>query len=129
MNDYELTKKVLGEVETDKLQNRFDLFKEGLDDITNKNHNENTGGSGIIGGGGGGDNCTLPRIRPPPSDWYGGNTPAENSRCITQANEERFKNRRKMEREREISNISRGIVKYRRSTMDINFRDIPPPTP
>ena len=66
--------------------------------------------------------------RPPP-DLYGGNTPAEISSCIAQANEERFQNRRLREREREISNIPRGIVKTRKSSMDINFPDIPPATP
>ena len=60
---------------------------------------------------------------------YGGNTPAENSRRIAQANDERFQNRRLREREREISNIPRGIVKSRKSSMDINFSDTPPVTP
>ena len=41
-----LTKRILGEGETDKLQNRFDLFKEGLNDIINKDNNDNRGGSG-----------------------------------------------------------------------------------
>ena len=36
LTDYELTKKKLGQGETDKLQNRFDLVKEGLSDIINK---------------------------------------------------------------------------------------------
>ena len=59
---------------------------------------------------------------------FGGNTPTGNSRQIAQANDERFQNRRLREREREISNIPRGIVKSRRSNMDINFPDTPPPT-
>ena len=60
---------------------------------------------------------------------FGGNTPTGNSRQIAQANDERFQNRRLREREREISNIPRGIVKSRRSAMDINFPDNPPPIP
>ena len=66
--------------------------------------------------------------RPPPN-LHGGNTPAENSRRIAQANKERLQNRRLREREREISNIPRAIVKSRKSSMDINFPDTPPPTP
>ena len=38
LTDYELTKKKLGQGETDKLQNRFDLVKEGLSDIINKDN-------------------------------------------------------------------------------------------
>ena len=55
LTDHELTKKILGQGETDKLQNRFDLFKEGLSDIINKDNDENTGSGCIEGGGGGGD--------------------------------------------------------------------------
>ena len=65
----------------------------------------------------------------PPLDLYGGNTPAENSRHIAQANDERSQNRRLRERERQISNILREIVKSRKSSMDINFPDTPPATP
>ena len=125
MTDYKLTKKFLGQGETDKLQNRFDLFKEGLSNIINKDNDENTGSGGIGGGGGGGDDGTPPRPLPP--DIFDGNIPAENSRRIAQANDERFQNRRL--REREILNIPRGIVKSRRSNMDINFPDTLPPTP
>ena len=38
LTDYELTKNNLGQGETDKLQNRFDLVKEGLSDIINKDN-------------------------------------------------------------------------------------------
>ena len=74
LSDYELTKKTLGQGETDKLQNRFDLFKEGLSNIINKDNDENTGSGGIGGGGGGEDDGTPPRL--PPPDILGGNTPA-----------------------------------------------------
>ena len=76
----------------------------------------NTCSCGIGRGRWGGDDGTP---RPPPPDVFGGNTPAENSRRIAQANDERFQNRRLREREREISNIPRGVVKSRRSTMEI----------
>ena len=79
LTDYELTKKNLGQGETDKLQNRFELFKKGLDEIINDDDedDENTGRGG--GGRGVGDGEMPPR---PPPDLYGGNTPAENSRHI-----------------------------------------------
>ena len=64
LTDHELTKKILGQGETDKLQNRFDLFKEGLSDIINKDNDENTGSGGIGGGRGGGDDGTPPRPLP-----------------------------------------------------------------
>ena len=38
LTDYELTKNNLGQGETDKLQDRFDLVKEGLSDIINKDN-------------------------------------------------------------------------------------------
>ena len=127
LTDHELTKKILGQGETYKLQNRFDLFKEGLSDIINKDNDENTGSGGIGEGGGGGDDGTPPRPLPP--DVFGGNTPAENSKRIAQANDQRVQNRRLREREREISNIPKGTVTSRRSAMDINFPDNPPPIP
>ena len=76
---YKLTKHFLGQGETDKLQNRFELFKKGLDEIINddKDDDENTGRGG--GGRGGRNGGTPPR---PPPDLYGENTPAENSRRI-----------------------------------------------
>ena len=127
--DYELTKRILVKGETDKLQNRFDLFKEGFSDIINKDNNDNRGGSGgLEGGGRGNDDGGTPARFPLLPDLFGRNIPAENSRRIAQANEETFQNRRLRDTEREISNIPRGIVKSRRSTMDINFSDTPPPT-
>ena len=133
LSDYELTKRILGQGETDKLQHRFYLFKKGLDEIINdndeddENDDENTGRGGIGGGIDGRGPRTPPR--PPPPDLFGGNTPAQNSRQIAQANKERFQNRRLREREREISNIPKGIMKPRKSSIGINFPDALPPTP
>ena len=51
LTDYELMKKILGQGETDKLQNRFDLFRGlGVDD---SDDDENMGGLGGGSGGGG----------------------------------------------------------------------------
>ena len=84
LTDHELTKKLLGQGETDKLENRFELFKDGLDDIINNDDENAGGGNGGIGGGrgggregGGGDDGTPPRL---PPDIYRRNSPAENSR-------------------------------------------------
>ena len=131
LTDYELTKKILGQGETDKFQNRSELFKKGLDEIIdNEDDDQNTGSGGSSNGGGRGggsrNDGTPPRS---PPDLYVENTPAENSRRIAHANEERFQNRRLREREREISNIPRGIVKTRKNSMAKNFPDTPHATP
>ena len=62
------------------------------------------------------------------------NIPAQNSRIIAQQNEERFRNRQI--REREISNIPKGIVNKRKSSTNVNFSryaplhsSTPPPAP
>ena len=119
-----MTKKILGQRETDKLQNRFDLFR-GLG-VGDSDNDENTGKTGSEDGGGGRDDGTPSR---PPPDLYGGNSPQENSRRVAQANEERFQNRITRDREREISNVPWGIVKSRRSSLNINLPETPPPTP
>ena len=57
------------------------------------------------------------------------NTPAQNSTIIVQQNQERFRNREIREREREISNIPKGIINKRISSINFNFPDTPPQTP
>ena len=115
-----------GEVE--KLELRLDALKYGVknndDDYENK-------GSGCGGGGGGDDGMAGPGPPPPRTpqqemkdivrrldilrgntpDVSPSNTPAQNSGIIARQNEERFQNRQTREREREISNIPKGIVK------------------
>ena len=59
MTDYELAKIILGEGETGKLQNRFDIFKGGLCDVINKDINDNRDGSGGLGRGVGGIMMTV----------------------------------------------------------------------
>ena len=56
------------------------------------------------------------------------NTREQNSAVITRKNNKRFVNRLIKEREREISNLSKGIVKKRKS-LNFNFPDTPPQTP
>ena len=51
------------------------------------------------------------------------NTPAQNSRIIAQQNEERLQNRQIREREREISNILKGIVNKTKSSTNFTFPD------
>ena len=69
LTDYELTKKILGQGETDKLQNRFELFKKGLDEVINDDDEDDGGNTGRGGGErGGGDGGTPPR--PPPDLWW-----------------------------------------------------------
>ena len=129
LTDYKLTKKLLGRGEREKLENWFELFKEGLDDIINDDNDEDTGGIGGGRGGGregGRDGGTPPRQ---PPDLYGGHSPAENSRRIAQANKVRFQTRRLRDRQRKISNIPRGIVKSRKGSIDINFPEMSLPTP
>ena len=105
------------------MQNRFDLFRGlGVDD---SDDDENTAGVGSGGEGGGEDDGMLPR---PPPDLYGGNSPQENSRRVAQTNEERFQNTILRDREREISNIPRGIVKSRKNSLNIHLSKTTPPT-
>ena len=55
------------------------------------------------------------------------NTPAQNSRIIARQNGEKFQNRQI--REREISNIPKGIVNKRKLSTKFNFPETPPPAP
>ena len=128
------------------MQLRLDALKYGVDN--NDDDNENKGSCG--GGGGGGDDGTPGPDPPPPRtpqqemedivrrldilqgntpDVSPANTPAQNSRIIAQQNEERFQNRQIREREREISNIPKGIVNKRKSSTNFNFPDTSPQTP
>ena len=128
--------------EVDYLQLCLDVLRYGVNN--DKNHNE---GGGSSGGGGGSDDGTSdpPPPRTPQQkiddivrrlDILRGNTPdvspdntlTQNFRIIAQKNEERFQNRQIREREREISNIPKGIVNRRKSTTNFNFPDTPPYT-
>ena len=70
-------------------------------------------------------------------DFLRGNTPdvspdntrEQNSRIIARKNQERFQNRRIKEREKELSNIPKGIINKLKSSINFNFPDMPPYTP
>ena len=57
------------------------------------------------------------------------NTSAHNSRIIAQQNQERLRNRQIRESERELSNIPKGIINKRKSSINFNFPDTPRQTP
>ena len=126
--------------EVQKLQLRLDALKN----VANNNDDDNEKiGSGGSGGRGGDDGTPGPGPPPPRTpkqemedivrrldifrgntpDFSPANTPAQNSRIITQQNEERFQNGQI--REREISNISKGIVNKRKSSINFIFPDTP----
>ena len=122
----------------------MDALKYGI----NKDDDENKGSSGS--GGGGGDDGTPGPGPPAPKtpqqemedivrrldilwrnapDVSPDNTPAQNSRIIARQNQERLQNRQIKERQNEISNIPKGIINKRKSSINFNFPDTPPPTP
>ena len=112
LTDYQLTKKLLEQAEVEKLQLRLDALKYRVNNNDDNNENKGSGGSG----GGGGDDGKIQVHHHP-----------QNSRIIAQQNEERFQNRQIREREREISNIPKGIFNKRKSSTNFNFPDTPPP--
>ena len=144
LTDYQLTNKLLEQGEVQKLQLLLDVLIYGI----NKDDKENKGSAGS--GGRGGDDGTPGPGPPPPRtpqqemedivrkldilpgnipDVSPDNTPAQNSRIIARQNQERFQNRQIMERQNEISNIPKGIINKRKSSINFNFPDTPPSTP
>ena len=140
LTDYQLTNKLLEQGEVQKLQLLLDVLIYGI----NKDDKENKGSAGS--GGRGGDDGTPGPGPPPPRtpqqemedivrkldilpgnipDVSPDNTPAQNSRIIARQNQERFQNRQI----KEISNISKGIINKRKSSINFNFPDTPPSTP
>ena len=138
--DCQLTNKLLEQGEVQKLQLRLDVLIYGI----NKDDKENKGSGGS--GGRGGDDGTPGPGPPPPRtpqqemedivrkldtlpgnipDVSPDNTPTQNSRIIARQNQERFQNRQI----KEISNISKGIINKRKSSINFNFPDTPPSTP
>ena len=57
------------------------------------------------------------------------NTAAQNYRIITRKNQERFQNRQIKEREKELSNIPKGIVNKKKLSINFNSLDTPSYTP
>ena len=64
-----------------------------------------------------------------PPDVSPDNTREQNSRIIARKNQEIFQNRQNKEREKELSNIPKGIINKRKSSINFNFPDTPPYTP
>ena len=140
LTDYQLTNKLLEQGEVQKLQLLLDVLIYGI----NKDDKENKG-SAASGGRGGDDGTPGPGPPPPRTpqqemedivrkldilpgnipDVSPDNTPAQNSRIIARQNQERFQNRQI----KEISNISKGIINKRKSSINFNFPDTPPSTP
>ena len=56
-------------------------------------------------------------------------TREQNSRIIARKKNENFINQQIKQRQREISNLPKGIVNKKKSSMTFNFPDTPPPTP
>ena len=67
-------------------------------------------------------------------DYLRGNTPdvspyntrEQNSKIIARKNNEKFVNQQIKQTQREISNLPKGIVNKRKSSMNFNFPDTPP---
>ena len=57
------------------------------------------------------------------------NTPELNSSIVAWQNEQTFQNRQIRQREKEIKNIPKGIIKKRKSSLNFNFPETPPYTP
>ena len=145
LNGYQLMKKLLEQGEVDKTQLRLDALKYGVNKDDDDDENKGSGGSG------GGDDNGMPGSGPPPPrtpqqeiddivkrlDILRGNTidvspdndAAQNSRITARQNQERFRNRQIKEREKELSNIPKGIINKKKSSINFNFPDTPPQTP
>ena len=145
LTDYELTKKILEQGEIYKLQLRLDTLKYG----TNKDDDEKRKGGSWGGGKGDDDDGTsgpnlwkkspekemeeitrrLNFLRGNTTELSPKNTPELNSSNIAWQNEQKFQNRQIREREKETKNIPKGIIKKRKSSLNLNFPETPPYTP
>ena len=139
LTDYQLTKKILKHGKIDKLQLRLDALKYRI----NKDDNDDGGRGGSRGRADNG--MPGPGPLPPRTpqqemkdfvrrlDFLQGNTPdvspdntrEQNSRIIARKNQEIFQNIQNKEREKELSNIPKGIINKRKSSINFNFPDTP----
>ena len=126
LTDYELTKKLLQKGEADELQLRLDKLKYGVP--------KDDGDDSKKSGGGDGSDGTPGSPRPPKTpqqemneiarrlDYLRGNMPdvspystrEENSRIIARNNNEKVVNQQIRQRERELSQLPKGIVNNKR---------------
>ena len=116
--------------EIDQLQNRLDRLKYRKND--NGGGDSGDGGDDGPGPGTPGSGLLTPqqemkeitrrldKLRGNKNEVSPYNTPAQNSAIIAQQNNQKFLDRQMNQREREIKNIPKGIVKNRRSS--INFQ-------
>ena len=143
LTDYELTKKILEQGEIDKLQLRLDALKDG----TNENDDDEGKGSKVVGEVGGVTMMTkrqvqifgkktpeqeieevtrrLNFLRGDTAEFSPNNTPELNSSIIAQQNAEKIQNRQIREREKEVKNIPKGIIKKRKTSLNFNFPGMP----
>ena len=70
----------------------------------------------------------LDNLRENSLDVSPDNTPAQSSGIIPRQIQKRFQIRQIRQREREISNIPKGIINKRKSSINFNFPDTPPQT-
>ena len=138
LTEKEINEKLLRNWEADELQLRLDKLKYGGDDDDNKKP-----------GGGGGSGGT-PGPGPPKTpkqemdeitrrlDRLRGNTPLEvspfntkeeNSRIIAQKNWQKVLDQRLNRREKELSQLPKGNVKKKRSSIKFKLPETPPVTP
>ena len=147
LTDYELTKNILEQGEIDKLQLRLDALKDG----TNEDDDDEGKGSKVVGEVGGVTMMTkrqvqifgkktpeqeieevtrrLNFLRGDTAEFSPNNTPELNLSIIAQQNAEKIQNRQIREREKEIKNIPKGIIKKRKTSLNFNFPGMPPYTP
>ena len=71
---------------------------------------------------------SLDFLRGNPPDVSPDNTREQNSRIIARKNQEIFQNIQNKEREKELSNIPKGIINKRKSSINFNFPDTSPYT-
>ena len=141
LTDYQLTKKNLQQREIDELQLRFDKLKYGVKKDDDDNNTRPHGGGGRSGGTSDPgppntpeqevDEIThrLDHLRGNTPDVSPYNTREQNSKIIARKNNEKFVNQQIKQTQREISNLPKGIVNKRKSSMNFNFPDTPPPLP
>ena len=134
LTDYQLTKKILNQGEVDKLQLRIDGLKYGINKDEDDDEVRDGGGGGGSNDGTPGPGLPLPRtlqeemedivrrldfLRENTPDVSPDNTREQNSRIIPQKNQGRFQNRQIKEREKELSNIPKGIINKRKLKKEI----------
>ena len=144
LTDYQLTKTILQQGEIDELQQRLDKLKYDVKKMMTMMMIIIIiiiiEGEVAVGGRRPGppDPPTTPQQEMDDIvrrlDYLRGNTPdvspdntrEQNSRIIVRKNNKKFVNQQVKQRQREISNLPKGIVNKRKSSMNFNFPETPP---